>query len=195
MRRIAIFTLVAGMLAATLAPPCRGAAQGRSTSADAATVRLPIRSKAQLDAYLRDHAGQPTPLDALDPGARERFVDGLVFGSNGLGGFHTQDLPPLTREQGHRLLALFGTERYADALQRWATQPRAPAGDAPIGALQQRYNRFNEARHLRQPGSDVSIATPSHAWTTPRWHCCIAQSTPPTRRPPRPRAWMPSFGY
>lgn len=122
------------------APPDQVAASGDTA---AATMGLPIRSSAQLKAYLRAHAGQRTPLDAFTPSARERFLNGLVFGRNGLGGFDTQDLPQLTREQGRALLALFGVERYAETLPHWATQPRVNDPAARIGDLERRYNRYH----------------------------------------------------
>lgn len=135
-------------------PPPAPPAQVATSDATAAES-LPIRSSAQLGTYLRAHAGQRTPLDALTPGARERFLDGLVFGRNGLGGFDTQDLPQLTRAQGRALLALFGVERYAETLPHWATQPRAYDPAAPIGDLERRYNSYHRNLDgLRRSGRD-----------------------------------------
>ncbi|WNH43206.1 MULTISPECIES: hypothetical protein [Xanthomonas] len=156
--RHACFAAVALCLAtpAVAQPPPAPPAQGAASGDTAATVEeLPIRSTAQLATYLRAHAGQATPLDALTPGARERFLDGLVFGRDGLGGFDTQDLPQLTREQGRALLALFGAERYAERLPHWATQPRAYDPAAPIGDLERRYNVYNRNLDgLRRTGRD-----------------------------------------
>ncbi|MBB6366113.1 hypothetical protein FHR56_001226 [Xanthomonas sacchari] len=136
-------------------PPPTAPAHVIASDTEVAAQGLPIRSSAQLETYLRAHAGQRTPLDALTPGARERFLDGLVFGRNGLGGFDTQDLPQLTRAQGRALLALFGVERYAETLPHWATQPRASAPAARIGDLERRYNRYNRALHgLGRTGRD-----------------------------------------
>ena len=162
MRRTAHHEILAiGVLAAALAwlpwpssavPASRTAETGTGTE----TASPPqIRSKAQLDAYLRAHAGQPTPLDALTPGARARFLDGLVFGSRGLAGFDTQDLAQLTREQGRQLLALFGAERYADTLRPWAEQARAARADAQIGDLERRYNRYNRTLTQRRATGDA----------------------------------------
>ncbi|WP_228135926.1 hypothetical protein [Xanthomonas sp. NCPPB 1128] len=124
-------------------PPTPTAEMATSGGSAVAAEDLPIRSRAQLETYLRAHADQRTPLDALTPGARERFLDSLVFGRNGLGGFATQDLPKLTRAQGRALLALFGVERYAETLPRWATQPRVGDPAGRIGDLERRYNRYN----------------------------------------------------
>ncbi|WP_295929893.1 hypothetical protein [uncultured Xanthomonas sp.] len=153
-------------MSAAAQPPPAPPAQGAANADTAATVeQLPIRSSAQLAAYLRAHAGQRTPLDALTPGARERFLDGLVFGRNGLGGFDTQDLPQLTRTQGRALLALFGVERYAESLPHWATQPRAHEPTAAIGDLERRYNGYNRnldglGRTGRDPWPAVRSALP-----------------------------------
>ncbi|MET0551272.1 MAG: hypothetical protein ABW002_18605, partial [Xanthomonas sp.] len=137
-------------------PPSPAPPTGKATSGDATVAEaVPIRSAAQLQAYLRTHAGQRTPLDALTPGARERFLDGLVFGRTGLGGFDTQDLPQLTRTQGRALLALFGVERYAETLPHWAPQPRRSDPAARIGNLERRYNRYHRnLDDLRRTGRD-----------------------------------------
>ncbi len=121
-----------------------------ATANGMATNQLPIHSQAQLDTYLRTHASEPTPLDALTPGARERFIDGLVFGRNGLSGFETTDLPQLTREQGRALLALFGAEQYADTLTNWAKHARAADTTATISTLERRYNGYNRILRQRQ---------------------------------------------
>ncbi|WP_254458141.1 hypothetical protein [Xanthomonas sacchari] len=156
--------LATSALAQPAPPPVPVPSDAASDSAVAAES-LPIRSPTQLQAYLRTHAGQPTPLDALAPGARERFLDGLVFGRNGLGGFDTQDLPQLTRAQGRALLALFGVERYAETLSHWAAQPRAHNPAAMIGDLERRYNQYNrefdnQHRAQRDPWPTLRSALP-----------------------------------
>lgn len=160
MRRTAHHDILArGVLVAALAwLPWPASAAQAPPGAELASEAAPspqIRSKAQLDAYLRAHAGQPTPLDALTPGARERFLDGLVFGSRGLAGFDTQDLAQLTREQGQRLLALFGAERYAETLQPWAKQARVASAEPQIGDLERRYNRYNRTLQQHRTATDA----------------------------------------
>jgi len=74
----------------------------------------PIRSRAALDAYLSAHAGTSTPLDLLPPRARQRFLDSLAFGDEGLGGFSTQELATeLTPDEIEQILALFDAAGYA----------------------------------------------------------------------------------
>jgi len=106
-----------------------------------------IRSQAQLDDYLRRHAasGEPTPLDAFSAGARERFLSGLVWGSNGLGGFYPSDLAEeLDDDQIRAVLSLFGSSMVA-----YAPRSRAAAigvkrsSLAGISDLERRYTRFH----------------------------------------------------
>jgi hypothetical protein len=127
------------------------------SSADAAPPQghLAIRSRTDLDAYLRDHAGAPTPFDALPPGARERFFLSLGWGSSGLGSFDPGVLADeLPQERIDAILQLFGEE-----IAGHAPGSRLPEGDhadAPpvaaggIDALERRYNDFYRA--LRERG-------------------------------------------
>ena len=70
-----------------------------------------IKSQADLSAYLRS-AGRDSPLMALSPGARERFLDSLAFNENGLVGYNHEELGrELTASQAYRILALFGAQR------------------------------------------------------------------------------------
>lgn len=100
-------------------------------SAQTSSAQAPVQLQAlltheALDAYLRIHADKPTPLDALPPLARQRFLDSLVFGRGGLSGFDTSDLAAeLTPEQIARVLALFDAQDYARAVQS-----RHPSGNA-----------------------------------------------------------------
>lgn len=102
-----------------------------------------IQTAEQLAAHLR--TSTDSPLNALMPGPRERFIDGLVFGDHGVTSIDTADLTLLTKAQGHRLLSLFGLEQLADARNdSWASAPGAP--EHPTD-LELRFNRLN--RHYR----------------------------------------------
>lgn len=88
-----------------------------NTSA-APVTRLPLLSRTALDAYLQKHADRGSPLDLLPPLARQRFLDSLVFGQNGIGGFDTQELATeLTPAEIIRVLSLFGLEAYAENIE------------------------------------------------------------------------------
>jgi hypothetical protein len=113
-----------------------------------------IDSREELDAWLSRH---PTgsPLDALTPGARERFIMSLSFGPGGVGGFDASDLmDELSDAQIHAVLALFGPRALEVAppshyleTRRVEKHVREPGA---IGAIERRYNSFYaESRALR----------------------------------------------
>lgn len=99
----------------------------------------PITTPMQWDAWVRATPLARSPLGRFTPAGRQRFVDGLVFGSRDLGGMNTEELSyELTRAQAFAVLRLFGEQRRAaglDALQI----PRAP-GDDTRSALDTGYD-------------------------------------------------------
>ena len=91
---------------------------------DASSALLPIRDARQLARWL-ENPPAASPLDALSPGARARFLDSLAFGRKGLGGFDPHDLVlELDAGQIHAVLALFGDETAAYARQLTPADPR-----------------------------------------------------------------------
>jgi len=148
-RAIAVCLLLLATQRACATPPAQaGQPQARATASD-----QPIRSHAALQAYLRTHAGKPTPLDPLPPLARQRFLDSLVFGTGGLGGFDTGDLATeLSTGETKRILALFGMEAYAAMVK-----PRHPESPPPWrlaqaapGPIQSGYDTLYRAQRDRQ---------------------------------------------
>jgi hypothetical protein len=108
---------------------------------------VPIRSRAQLEAWLQANAGKPTPLDRMPAGARMRFLASLRFGETGLGGFDTADLgATLAADDIRAVLALFGHEAAGYAAHIRST--RLPAGHdqtrqgGNIGAIEQRFDEL-----------------------------------------------------
>lgn len=82
--------------------------------APALAGQTPITSKAELTRYLQNTPSGTSPLDDLSPGGRKRFLAQLDFGSHGLRSIPLDDpASELTHPQIVRLLALFGTEKYA----------------------------------------------------------------------------------
>ena len=135
--------LLAILLATAACSASAVAADGQQQPVQAEAA---IRSQAQLDDYLCRHAasGEPTPLDALSAGARERFLSDLVWGGKGLGGFDPEDLAEeLDDDQIHAVLGLFGSDTVA-----YAPRSRAAAigidrsGLTGISDLDRRYTRF-----------------------------------------------------
>ena len=104
---------------ASAASSYRVPAQVSMVSVDAEQARLravdfqmaPIKSEADLGTYLKT-AGEGSPLMALSPGARRRFMQGLMFNENGLVGYGYEPLArELSASQAYRILALFGAQR------------------------------------------------------------------------------------
>ena len=81
-----------------------------------------IRSAKDLDTHVRTTAR--SPLDLLSPLAKQRFLDSLVFGATGLGGFQYSDLEAeLTADEIQKVLGLFAMER-ATPLVTGETDPQ-----------------------------------------------------------------------
>lgn len=69
-----------------------------------------VKSPVDLATYLR--SSSTTPLDALSPAAKARFLNSLSFNEGGLTGFDYSDLrAELTATQVYRILAIFGAQR------------------------------------------------------------------------------------
>lgn len=114
------------------------------SASTAETAALPISSRAQLDAWL-DAPDQASALEALSPGARERFLSSLAFGRNGLGGFDSTDLAQeLDAAQIRAVLALFAVENYAAMITPVDARSRSVAAQRRqgISELERRYNGF-----------------------------------------------------
>jgi hypothetical protein len=71
-------------------------------------LTAPIKSQADLDAYLQQTPMAVSPLRFLSPSNRQLFLAGLGFGNYGLGGLHYTDLEGLTATQAYEILHLFG---------------------------------------------------------------------------------------
>lgn len=126
-------------------------ADGRVTAATetatqpTTTATPPIRSRAQLDAWLRAHAGVPTPLGRMPAGARMRFLASLQFGRNGLGGFGTEDLgATLTPAEIRAVLALFGpeVEEFAGHIASTRRPGAAPTSTQATSDIERRFNEL-----------------------------------------------------
>ena len=115
----AVATLALGVSSTTAAENFRVPTQVPMHSVDSEQARLrgidfamaPVKSDADLAAYLRT-AGRDSPLMALSPAARRRFLDSLTFNENGLVSYQYQDIAQeLTASQAYRVLSLFGVQR------------------------------------------------------------------------------------
>jgi hypothetical protein len=68
-----------------------------------------IQSAEDLSIYLQSTSD--SPLDHLSPGAKQRFIDGLVFTKYGLGSYRYTALEGLPATEVYQILALFKAER------------------------------------------------------------------------------------
>lgn len=136
-----------------------------ASAGDATRTLLPIRN-AQQFAEWQKHPPASSPLDALSPGARERFLDSLAFGRNGLGGFDPHDLAlELDAAQIRDVLALFGDEIAAYAPQIAPADARSHAvaiqRRAGISAVEAAFNRLYLRRNASMrtgEGGDLAHA-------------------------------------
>lgn len=74
-------------------------------------LTAPVHSKSDLQRYLSRTHESGSPLDALAPNARKRFVESLKFTDLGLASFNYSDLEALTATQVYRILGLFGVQQ------------------------------------------------------------------------------------
>lgn len=148
------------ILAILLAPALAFAAPIAGHDAKPATQATPpIRTRAELDHYLKTTPSSESPLSLLPAGARKRFLGGLVWGSKGgIGSFRFADLQQyLTDTQIHRVLALFDLQAYD--MDGRATPLTAAERDAPETPLEHRFDKLYFADLSKvHAKTDVSIA-------------------------------------
>lgn len=96
-----------------------------------ASPQPPLRSRAELDAWLKANAGKPTPFDAFSAGGRERALASLDFGDQGLNKLPFEEISwQLDPTQATALLKLFDRESWAEMLDSHPTT--APWKGDPI---------------------------------------------------------------
>lgn len=148
---ICTFPLALLMIIATPAqgmPSAASAAQvtpyASSGKRDPATL---LHSRADLDTWLGNHAGQETPFDRMPAGARLRFMASLVFTDRGLIGFDPTELgSALSPADIRTVLALFmsGPELdfWADRIDSSRPGNIQTLIDAPMSPIETRYNQL-----------------------------------------------------
>jgi len=104
------------LVAIAIVLPCAVRAGATGPCVEARSPRLdraaaPIRSQAELDAWLAGRPAAGDPLGALSPPARASFLASLRFGPQGLASFQSDGIQSeLSAVQAWRLLALFGLQ-------------------------------------------------------------------------------------
>jgi hypothetical protein len=122
-----------------------------------------VHTQAQFEAALA--SGQPTPLDALTPYGRQRFLRGLNWGPKGLTGFN---YVPLVREldagQAGAVLRFLDLEEYGAGLaEGLAGAPlRLPAPSADVVQRLQSLEDFNrDVGRQRLDTVSTTLGTPA----------------------------------
>lgn len=94
----------------------------------------PIRTSAELSAYLQLH--KTSPFNALSKRSQQLFVESLVFTENGLASYRYRELESeLTPRQAFELLSLFGAQKtlgYLQFAQASSEESNAAAKLAPV---------------------------------------------------------------
>jgi hypothetical protein len=119
-----------------------------------------IDTQVEFDAWLVEH---PAPLDALTPGARERFILSVSFGPGGITAFDASDLmDELSDAQIRDVLAPFGPRALDNAPPSHYLETRRVEKNVRdrgvIGAIEQRYNRFYAELRIVRDAPDLERA-------------------------------------
>ena len=105
---------------------------GEARPAQLDRAAAPIRSPADLQAWLARPRPASDPFAALSPPARARFLASLRFGPQGLAAFQSAGIQrELSAVQAWRLLSLFGLQ---SALAAMPALPVRSAEDAEVEA-------------------------------------------------------------
>lgn len=79
-------------------------------------LMAPIKSQADLAAFLEANDIENTPFASLPPASRKDFFSNLVFTDKGLASFSTAIKGELSPLEAYEILSLFGAARFASAL-------------------------------------------------------------------------------
>lgn len=152
--------------------PVQGGAATSST--DAGAVSAVIQTPSELASYLKTTPVNESPLSLLPAGARKRFLDTLVWGRKGLGGFDTADLEQyLTDTQIREVLTLFDAQGHPSVLHGRAQQLTEAQRNAPETPLEVAFNEFYFAHAEAARGEDGVSGTTAYdhlfaPWQHPR---------------------------
>ncbi len=109
---------------------CSQSANSPQVAAANAQANGVIRTQATLNEYLQTTPRGASPLDALSPAGRARFLSSLTFSPKGVSTFRYDDLQAeLSPHQVFEILALFGLQRDAPLITPNAC-PRDGIGNA-----------------------------------------------------------------
>lgn len=129
-------------------------------STHATVTPAAIQTASGLAEYLQATPASESPLSLLPAGARKRFLNTLVWGRKGLGGFDVADLEQyLTDAQIHKVLALFDAQGYASGLHGRAESLTEAQRKAPETPLEKAFDSFYFAHAEATHGRHATAAT------------------------------------
>jgi hypothetical protein len=119
-----------------------------------------IDNQDEFDAW---HGRRPASLEALTPGARERFILSVSFGPGGITAFDASDLmDELSDAQIREVLAPFGPRAVDNAPPSHYLETRRVEKNVRdrgvIGAIEQRYNHFYAQLRVVRDAPDLQRA-------------------------------------
>ncbi|MBD3653169.1 hypothetical protein [Kangiella sp.] len=123
MATLLVFLGLANMAGAVEKKDQRGQAANNDVAAvDLAWELAPVKSYNELI----NMAAKESPLDALSPAAKQRFIDSVVFTEEGVAGFYYKDLElELTPSEIHKILSLIGAQHMTSAFKKARVETKA----------------------------------------------------------------------
>lgn len=114
-----------------------------------------VKSKADLDRYLKATTGSSSPLDRLSPLARKRFLDSLDFRDGALVSYNPTDLAAeLTGDEIRQVLGIFGEEPYEQLLEIARPAPRTTPSSTAPSPIERRFDAFSRISDSRAVRSE-----------------------------------------
>jgi hypothetical protein len=105
-----------------------------------ASPQPPLRTKAELDAWLKANAGKRTPFDGFSAGGRARAMAQVTFGERGLQSLPFEEIAwQLDAAQAANLLKLLGAEDWASMLDHYPADARWKGSATKPSAIDHRY--------------------------------------------------------
>jgi hypothetical protein len=108
-------------------------------------IAAPIKSSSDLQAHLAMMPKALSPIEKLSPGAKRRFLAGLVFNENGLVSYDYSDLAAeLPASDVYRVMSLFGAQRTVPLIKGLRTEGGADklVTDIPVSGMEDDHESY-----------------------------------------------------
>ena len=114
-----------------------------------------VRTREEMQAFIDSPAFENSSLAILSPGARKRFVDGLIQRAHGIGGFDTSDLTSeLTSNQIDEVMRLVDAPEYVGA---WEGNDQPHARYALETDFDRRYSTMYSGMRNVSPSEERTV--------------------------------------